>query len=681
MGSEQMEGYRVARADKFPRLFNLVMLLLDTKKPISLDEIARRIGGFPDSQGARHQAFERAKKELRELGIPIATYKISGEEQYGYQIDKSEMIIPDLRFTQQEASSLAAASALVSFGRGERESALQKLGCVIAGYDAVVANIPSQPALFRLFEAIGLSRMVQFTYRSMLRSIDIYGISFRWGNWYLLGNERESGQSKTYLLNRIESEVTVTEVQSPERPRDFDFSSSLPRNRWELGQGDLQIAKVLFHSDIAPVVEFEFGEESITEFRDDGSAVMSIPVVDSGSFIDWLLSYFDKALLVGPPNLLEELKQHLNRLVDESFQTAADKALGIFESTDWQDFGLREKQSSSELVSSVSEPANDEMANLRSASAMYSMLVRILPWLAAKKSTSVGEISRAFSVSGPDVVRLLEIAACCGLPPYTPDSLLEIIVEDDGTVSSYLDMAVITSPRKLSTLEAMVLATTASAALKVPGIDQNGELASALAKLQASLAKFQIGLSEVDVKIEEPYFLEGLRDAANEHLSVAITYFAASSERLSTRRVDPYQLFAESGKWYLRGFCHLTNEIRHFSVGRVISCEVLGESFELPKAEMQRMSKGTIPRAFGGAGDWIVLAIAGDLGWMVEKLTDSPQLLATEGRFNLYGFHSSSAAWLSKLLIRLDPSAFIVSPVALRGLKSQSVQRLASLYD
>ncbi|TAN25184.1 MAG: WYL domain-containing protein [Actinomycetota bacterium] len=670
----------MAQADKFPRLFNLVMLLLDTTKPISLDEIARRIGGFPDSQSARHQAFERAKKELRELGIPIATHQIPGEEQYGYQIKKSEMIIPDLRFTEQEASSLAAASALVSFGSGERESALQKLGCVIAGHDAVVANIPSQPALFRLFEAIGLRRMVQFSYRSKVRSIDIYGISFKWGNWYLLGHERESGQLKTFLLNRIESEVTVTQDRSPERPKDFDVSSSLPKNRWEVGQGDLRTAAVLFYSDVAPLAEFEFGKDSIAEFRSDGSIVMSVPVVDSGSFLDWLLSYFDKAKLLGPPSLVEELKQYLNRLVDESFHVAANKALVLFESADWHDFESHVDQSAGDFVPQTGNASKEAEASLRSATAMYSVLVKILPWLAAKKSTTVDEISKTFSVSGPDVVRMLEIAACCGLPPYTPDSLLEIIVEDDGTVNSYLDMAAITAPRTLNTLEAMVLATTASAALKVPGMDRNGELAAALAKLQTSLAKFQIGLSEVDVKIEEPYFLEMLRSAAIEHFAVEMTYFAASSERISKRRVDPYQLFTESGKWYLRGFCHLTDEIRHFSVGRVISCELLNESFELPEAEMQRISRGGIPKAFGGRGDWVVLAIASDNGWMVERLVSSPRLLVTEEHLNLYGFHSSSSAWLSKLLIRLDPSAFVVFPAAFRGLKQESVQRLAASY-
>ncbi|NNN18846.1 MAG: WYL domain-containing protein [Acidimicrobiaceae bacterium] len=637
------------------------MLLLDTTKPVSLDEIARRIGGFPDSPIARHQAFERAKKELRELGIPIATHQIPGGEQYGYQIDKSEMIIPDLRFTDEEASALAAASALVSFGSGERESALQKLGCVISGQDAVVASIPSQPALFRLFEAIGLARVVRFVYRAKVRTVDVFGISFSWGNWYVVGNERESGSSKTFLLNRIESEVTITDVQSLQRPGDFDISSRLPKNRWEVGEGDSLTATVVVHPDIAPLVQYEIGNRSSVELRDDGSAVVRVKVVDSEPFVDWLLSYFDKAVLIDPPELVAELKQYLNGLavgLPPAENAALLGFLGPFfkggselkiEESSVGDFGVH-----------ADDPAFGGNGGLRSASAMYSALIKILPWLARKESTTVEEISRIFSVSGSEVIRLLEIAACCGLPPYTPDSLLEIIVDEDGTVSSYLDLDVITAPRKLSTLEAMVLATTASAALKVPGIDGNGHLTSALKKLQSSLSKFQIGLDEVEVSLEEPFFLKDLTRAVNEHLSIEITYFAVSSEQITRRFVDPYQLFTESGKWYLRGFCHLAVGIRHFSVGRIISCRISDHLFEIPEPEVRRIAQGGIPKAFGGGGERVILAVASEFGWKVERLVETPQLLLAHEGLNVYGLRSSSKAWLSKVLIRLGPSANIV---------------------
>ncbi len=657
------------------------MLLLDTKMPISLDEIARRIGGFPDSPSARHQAFERAKKELRELGIPIATRQIPGDEQYGYKIEASEMIVRDLRFTDEEASALAAASALVSFGGGSRDSALQKLGCVISGGEATVASVPDQPALFRIFEAMGVGKAVQFTYRSKLRSIDIYGISFRWGNWYLIGNERESGFVKTFLVDRIESEVVVSELKSPDKPREFDVSSYLPRNRWEVGNTSLR-ADVVVRSDIAPLLLYEVGQSDKLRPEPGENGRFSLEVADSSSFFDWLLGYFDKIKLLGPDFLVKEFIGRLEGLDAEL--SASDECMLASFSDDFlngvasqntgkvQDFS---SGSSSDLTTGGTLPGD-----LRSAVEMYSALVRMLPWLARKRFTTVEEISRIFGVGTADVVRLLEIAACCGLPPYTPDSLLEIIVEDDGTVESYLDMEIITAPRKLTTLEAMVLATIASTVIKVPGIRADVHLASALAKLERSLSKFEIALSEVDVGIEEPFFLADLRAAVDEHMSVEITYFSGSSERISRRLVDPYQLFTEAGRWYLRGFCHLAGEVRHFSVGRVISCESTDSIFDTPASELHRITSGEVPRAFEGAGQRVVLAVPQGTGWLVERLSGSPQYLGRRGAFDVFLVRAASRAWILKLMVRLAPNSHILSPAELKPLKHEAVQMLLDVY-
>ncbi len=658
------------------------MLLLDTRKPLSLDEIARRVGGFPDSPAARHKAFERAKKELRELGIPIVTHQIPGVEQFGYQIDKADMIIPDLRFSDDEASSLAAASAMVSFGGGEGETALQKLGCVVSGQDATVASIPSHPALFRLFEAMAASKVVYFAYRSKPRNLDIFGISFRWGNWYLLGNERESGLVKTFLVNRIESDVEITDVESLERPADFDISSRLPKNRWEIGEGDIATAQVFVHPDVAPLVSYELGEQSAPEWGLDGSLIVSIKVVDTGSFFDWLLSYFDKVVLLEPQPLVAELAAYLNQMVSQPETQVTDSILSMINEYERSGDGdvFNALSAGNGLYSMSTDAAKGGKSDLRSATAMYSVLVKILPWLARKKSTTVAEISKTFGITRQEVVRLLEIAACCGLPPYTPDSLLEIIVEDDGTVESFIDMEIITSPRKLTTLEAMVLATTAAVALKVPEIDQDEHLLSALSKLQRSLSKFDVAVSEVDVGMEEPYFLKELRTAANERRGVEITYFSSSSERVSKRQVDPYQLFTESGRWYVRGLCHLTGEIRHFSLGRIISCELTDRHFDLPESEFERIAGGDIPRAFGGVGEWVVLAIPAGSGWLVERLVASPKLLADIQGFEVYRFQSSSAAWLKRVLLRLGPSAFIVFPLHFRQLRRDAVRTLMDMY-
>src|SRR5689334_5866547 len=57
--------------DKVERLTNIVALLLTTSRPLTLDEIADEVGGYPERGESRRAAFERDKKTLRAEGVPL----------------------------------------------------------------------------------------------------------------------------------------------------------------------------------------------------------------------------------------------------------------------------------------------------------------------------------------------------------------------------------------------------------------------------------------------------------------------------------------------------------------------------------------------------------------------------------------------------------------------------------
>ena len=71
------------RLDRLERVTDLLLVLLDTPRPLSLREIANRVPGYPDAHGARRQAFERDKRLLRDEGVPVLVVPIGGEDQLG----------------------------------------------------------------------------------------------------------------------------------------------------------------------------------------------------------------------------------------------------------------------------------------------------------------------------------------------------------------------------------------------------------------------------------------------------------------------------------------------------------------------------------------------------------------------------------------------------------------------
>lgn len=67
--------------------------------------------------------------------------------------------------------------------------------------------------------------------------------------------------------------------------------------------------------------------------------------------------------------------------------------------------------------------------------------------------------------------------------------------------------------------------------------------------------------------------------ATGKRKRVEIAYKAASTGKETTRKIDPYHVWAMNGGFYLIGLCHLRNAVRTFALERVKSLALLDESF------------------------------------------------------------------------------------------------------
>ena len=95
------------------RLVNLVALLLESRTPLTFDQIRSKLSegyGHQDASSAKRM-FERDKEELRELGIPLETGSNSGtDEEIGYRISRQAYELPEIRLEPDEAAVLGLAA-------------------------------------------------------------------------------------------------------------------------------------------------------------------------------------------------------------------------------------------------------------------------------------------------------------------------------------------------------------------------------------------------------------------------------------------------------------------------------------------------------------------------------------------------------------------------------------------
>ena len=94
---------------------NLVIALLSTSSYLTAEKIRKNVAGYSDSASdeAFSRMFERDKNELRDLGIPLETGKMSSfDATEGYRINQKAYALPPVELTAEESASVAVATQL-----------------------------------------------------------------------------------------------------------------------------------------------------------------------------------------------------------------------------------------------------------------------------------------------------------------------------------------------------------------------------------------------------------------------------------------------------------------------------------------------------------------------------------------------------------------------------------------
>src|SRR6185436_3860146 len=120
---------------------------------------------------------------------------------------------------------------------------------------------------------------------------------------------------------------------------------------------------------------------------------------------------------------------------------------------------------------------------------------------------------------------------------------------------------------RLTPAEGFSVLAAGRALLAVPGAEATGPLASALSKLEAALG----AAGSVSVELEAPPLLAVVRSAAEGRRRLAVEYFSAWRDEVTSRTIDPYVVFSQEGHWYVAAADSLRGDVRHFRVDRLAS--------------------------------------------------------------------------------------------------------------
>jgi proteasome accessory factor C len=668
------------RSDRLERMTNLVLVLLETTQPLTLQEIRHSVAGYPDGHEASRQAFERDKRALRDLGIPLSVEHVDSEQQLGYRIRPEDYYLPDLGLSADEEQALAFAVAAVQLGGAAGSEAIAKIGSPIgesmlsrAGLAGPapgpgvppVAVLPSLPELGAIHEALRARSVLAFRYRGRDRNVEPYGLAFRNAAWYLVGRDlsAEGGPAlRTFRVERFESPPEEGEAGSYELPVGFDLRSEIRLLPWSTADeaSELPVADVRVDARMARVVATQVPETAIAGTDEDGSIRVRLTVGDTEAFFSWALGLGDTALVTGPPELRRAVVDRLRASAEESSDAEPPPK------------ATKRGRRAPVAPTPAEAPAPTRPAAGAMASARLRRLLAILAYLARVKEASLPELAERFAISEDELVHDLELAACCGVPPYTPDELIDLLVDGDRVTAEGLSH--LSRPGRLTPEEGFVVAAAARALLSVPGADAEGALASGLGKLEAAL-----GSSPLSVELDPPAQLNELQEAARSSAQVEIEYFSSAAPAPTRRFVDPYQVVLREGRWYLDGWCHRAAGLRRFQVDRVRTVRRTGASFAPPSELSEELNR---PGAFLGGPDAVAARVVFPPGaaLVAEQVAAGPIETRPDGSLVADVLVGDAEGWFGRLLLRLGPAARVLSPPELRDAARRAAERALEQY-
>lgn len=288
---------------KIDRLIGILSILLQTDivtAPYLAEhfEVSRR-------------TINRDIEDLCKAGIPIVTRQgVNGgiSIMEDYKIDKTLVNYAEMQDILAGLRSLDSVNGTNRYGK-----LMEKLSAgssdFMVGNQSVLIDLSSwykdslAPKIELIRIAIEKSRELEFIYYSpkdeSLRCIEPYYLIFQWSSWYVWGWCRKREDFRLFKLNRMEK-MRLTEQPFVKRKAPMpDLSNE------RIFPGGIKV-KALFEPECKWRLIEEFGMDCFQEME-DGRLLFQADYTDVENLLSWLLTFGDKAVLLEPLEVREEI--------------------------------------------------------------------------------------------------------------------------------------------------------------------------------------------------------------------------------------------------------------------------------------------------------------------------------------------------------------------------------------
>lgn len=261
------------------------------------------------------RTINRDIEDLCRAGIPITTRQGVGggiSIMEGYKVDRTMLTQGEMQDILAGLRSLDSVNGTNRYGQLMEKLSIGSSDFMV-GNQSVLIDLSAwykdslAPKIEMIRSAIAQHRRLEFYYYSprqeSKRCVEPYYLIFRWSSWYVWGWCKTREDFRLFKLNRMDK-VTMRETFVLERDIPMpDLSNE------RIFPGGISV-KALFDPDCKWRLVEEFGPDCFT-VQEDGLLLFQADYTDKENLITWLLSFRDKATLLEPEEIREELRQSI----------------------------------------------------------------------------------------------------------------------------------------------------------------------------------------------------------------------------------------------------------------------------------------------------------------------------------------------------------------------------------
>jgi len=319
---------RTTYIDRVRRLLNIIRLSQGGRPKI--EELA-------DICQVSERTIYRDINKLRELGIVISLHPET------HRVSVSDPVyLPPVQFTLEEAFSMltlcfeaakepvfplldaigeATCKLFGALPRKITDQLMPLTGKVLMQKEPSHSHAGSTEAFLKVREACAKHRAVSIKYKSpkdpdsIFTRLHPYQIFFARHAWYVIGWAELFKEIRMFHIGRIE-EIQVTDERF-KNPKSFSLDRYL-RNAWSLipEPGPDSDVEIRFSPLVAQnVSEVRWHKtQQITKNELDGSIIFRVRVSGLNEISWWILGYGKEAEVLGPPELRNIMRKHIEEL-------------------------------------------------------------------------------------------------------------------------------------------------------------------------------------------------------------------------------------------------------------------------------------------------------------------------------------------------------------------------------